>query len=277
MRKLSTIFIFCCLLACNTQRKSLQLVPVQLFNKQNLNGWVVKIRNHDLGDNFGNTFRVEDSLLKVRYDAYENFDDKFGHLFYEIPYSAYLLTVEYRFTGQQVKGGAGWALRNSGVMFHGQDPATMAKDQDFPVSIEAQFLGSNGQQSRPTNNLCTPGTHVMMGDTLFTPHCINSSSQTFTDGEWVVARLLVLGDSLITHIVNNDTVLRYTKPQYDGTDQWVQHASLPAGATISGGTISLQSESAPVDFRKVELINLEKFIHDRKTMQTVLNRLQQQQ
>ena len=58
---------------------------IQLFNGKNLDGWKVKIKGFDLGDNYGNTFRVEDGVLKVAYDQYEKFDGKFGHIFYEKP------------------------------------------------------------------------------------------------------------------------------------------------------------------------------------------------
>lgn len=91
----------------------------QLFNGKDLTGWKVKITGYELGDNFGNTFRVEDGVLKVGYDKYENFGEKFGHLFFEQPFSNYILRAEYRFVGKQVPGGPGWAVRNSGLMLHG--------------------------------------------------------------------------------------------------------------------------------------------------------------
>ncbi len=86
------------------------------------------------GENYGNTFRVEDGLLKVRYDKdkYEKYDEKFGHLFTDKSYSHYRLRVEYRFVGEQCPGGPGWAIRNSGMMLHCEDPAGMTLDQDFP-------------------------------------------------------------------------------------------------------------------------------------------------
>ena len=43
---------------------------IQLFNGKTLDGWDVKISGHDLNDNFGNTFRVENGLLETAYDAY---------------------------------------------------------------------------------------------------------------------------------------------------------------------------------------------------------------
>ncbi len=130
---------------------------IQLFNGKDLEGWTPKIRYSDLGDNYGNTFRVQDGILQVRYDKdkYEKYDERFGHLFYKTPFSSYRLRIEYRFVGDQCPGGPNWAFRNSGVMLHCEDPKTMGKDQDFPASIEVQFLGGNGRDPRTTANLCT--------------------------------------------------------------------------------------------------------------------------
>ncbi|MDX9971561.1 MAG: DUF1080 domain-containing protein [FCB group bacterium] len=229
---------------------------VQLFNGKNLDGWTPKIVGYPLGENFGNTFRVEDGVIKVSYDQYDEFKDRFGHLFYKAPFSNYRLRIEYRFVGEQVKGGAGWALRNSGVMIHGQDPATMKVDQDFPVSIEVQFLGGDGQDERSTANLCTPGTNVVMNGKLHTPHCTDSTSKTYHGDQWVTAEVEVRGNT-IKHIVDGKTVLEYTEPQLDPEDDDGK-ALLDAGQPkmLTGGTISLQSESHPIEFRKVEIMEL---------------------
>ncbi len=231
---------------------------ISLFNGKDLEGWTPKLRGHELGDNFGNTFRVEDGLLKVSYDQYEQFGDKFGHLFYKSPFSNYRFRVEYRFVGDQVAGGAGWATRNSGVMIHCQDPATMRKDQEFPVSIEVQLLGglSDGKK-RTTANLCTPGTHIVMNDKLTRTHCINSESPTFDGDEWVTVEIEVHGSGSIRHYVNGDLVLEYEQPQYDDRDGDGKEFIKDGQALISGGYISLQSESHPVEFRKVEILPTE--------------------
>src|SRR5688572_27185402 len=133
----------------------------QLFNGKDLDGWTPKITGHAWKENFGNTFRVENGVLKVSYDQYRDFANQFGHLFYKEPFSNYRLRIEYRFVGEQVMGGPDWAIRNSGVMIHCQKPETMDRDQKFPVSIEVQLLGGKGSGERPTANLCTPGTHVV--------------------------------------------------------------------------------------------------------------------
>ena len=232
----------------------------QLFNGKSLKGWQPKIRGYAYKDNFANTFRVSDGKITVGYEGYDKFNDRFGHLFYKKPYSYYLFAVEYRFVGEQAPGAPGWAYKNSGVMIHGQKPETMRKNQDFPISIEVQLLGGDDKGERSTCNLCTPGTNVEMDGKLFTPHCINSSSKTFRNDEWVRAEILVLGDEEIKHIVNGDTVLVYQKPQIGGGNVSDFDPSVKIdGTLLKGGYISLQSEGHPVEFRKVEIKNLKKY------------------
>lgn len=249
---------------------------IKLFNGKDLKDWKIKIKDHPLNENFANTFRVENGLMKVSYDQYDGFKDQFGHIFYKQKFSAYLLVVEYRFVGEQVKGGAGWALRNSGAMLHSPAPETMELSQDFPISLECQLLGGNGKDPRSTGNLCTPGTNVEINNKLFTTHCINSTSKTYHGDQWVTVSALVLRDSIIKHIVNGDTAIVYTKPQYDGRDTWVKKAGLKDGELIKEGYISLQSESHPVEFRKVELFDLEPYMKDPKKLQGILKKLQKE-
>jgi len=229
---------------------------VPLFNGKDLTGWKVKIKGHDVGDNFGNTFRVENGVIKVCYDQYQDFGGKFGHLFYEKPFSNYRLRVEYRFVGEQTKGGAGWAFRNSGIMIHGQTPESMGKDQSFPASIEVQLLGGGGKGKRSTGNLCTPGTNVVYHGKLYTPHGLNSTSDTYHGDVWVTCEVEVRGNS-VKHIIEGKTVLEYTDPQLDPNDGDAKKL-LAAGQDkmLRSGTISLQSESHPCEFRKVEIVEL---------------------
>lgn len=245
----------------------------QLFNGKDLNNWIIKIKDAPLNENTGNVFGVEDGKLVVNYEQYEEFRERYGHIFYNEEFSSYLLGIEYRFVGEQVKGGPGWAYRNSGVMLHSQSPESMLLDQDFPVSLEAQFLGGNGTEERPTGNLCTPGTNVILKGELFTPHCVNSTSKTYHGDTWVRAEVLVFKDSIIHHIIEGNTVLTYTQPQYDGNDPWVQKLNLPAGAAISKGYIALQSESHPVEFRKVEIIDLSRYENNPAKLSELLEKI----
>ena len=262
MRKIKLLILISILInillsSCN--QKSTEGEWVQLFNGKDLTGWTPKIVGYEAGDNFGNTFRVEDGLIKVRYDQYDLFKDRFGHLFYKDEFSHYKLRVEYRFQGDQLPDAPGWAYRNSGIMLHGQTPETMELDQDFPTSIEVQLLGCDSIAERTTMNLCTPGTNVIMNNQLILDHCTNSNSKFYFDDIWVTAEVEVRGNDVIYHILDGDTVLQYNQPQLDERDfTYKKLIELNNGdKMLSKGTISLQSEGHPVDFRKVEIMILE--------------------
>lgn len=241
---------------------------IQLFNGKDLTGWTPKIRGHELGVNYGDTFRVQDGLLTVSYDQYKPEDflsmdgknrkdwEKFGHLFYKDSFSHYLLRVEYRFTGDQVENGPGWAFRNNGLMLHGQDPAKMGLNQKFPVSIEVQLLGAGETGERSTLNLCTPGTNVVMDGKLIKRHCTSSNSPSFRGDQWVTVEIEVRGNEVIRHWVDGKVVLEYTKPQLDERDAEARPLIVDGNLMLESGTISLQSESHSTQFRKIELKKL---------------------
>lgn len=218
---------------------------VELFNGENLDGWDFKITGYELNENFANTFRVEDGLMKVRYDEYDEFDGQFGHIFYEEPFSYYRLIVEYRFVGEQAPNGPGWAFMNNGIMFHSQSATSMDLDQDFPDSIEFQLLGGDGGGDRPNGSICTPGTHVVLDGELITDHCIGADGATQHGDQWVTAELVAHGSEKIQHFVNDELVFEYARPQ------------LESGQRISGGYFALQAESHPTDIRSVRVLNLE--------------------
>ncbi len=229
-----------------------------IFNGTDLEGWTAKIRGKEYGDNYKNTFRVVDGVIQVNYDGYEKFNASYGHLFYKNEYSNYKFRMDYRFIGEQLADGAGWATRNSGVMIHCQDPKTMGLNQEFPVCIEVQLLGGLNNGERPTGNVCTPGTHIVLEDKLNKVHCINSKSKTYNGDQWVHLEIEVRNDSIISHKINGKTVLTYYKPQYGGTvDFDMEKWKLKEGMPVKKGFISLQSESHPVEFKNIEILELE--------------------
>lgn len=229
-----------------------------LFNGKDLSDWIVKIHHHDAGVNFGNTFRAEDGMIKVRYDQYGDFNDQFAHLYYKQPFSHFHLKLEYRFTGQLQKGAPSYTILNSGVMFHSQDPRTMPREQNWPISVEMQFLaGLEDGKPRPTGNMCSPGTEIVYQGKQYIGHCLNSTSKTYHRDEWVKAELIVLGDSLITHIINGDTVLQYSKPTMGGgVVSNYDTATWKPGTPLTSGYVALQSEGQPIDFRNVQIKDL---------------------
>ncbi|MFC1529876.1 DUF1080 domain-containing protein [Gemmatimonadota bacterium] len=228
---------------------------IQLFNGEDLTGWDIKVSGYPLNENHLNTFRVENGLLKVSYDGYEAWNGEFGHIFYNRSYSDYILRVEYRFVGEQMPGAPGWAFRNNGAMLHSQSAESMGLDQDFPVSIEAQFLGGSGEGERPTANVCTPGTDITMNGETVPGHCTNSTSKTYHGDEWVTVEMIVHGGGDIFHVVEGDTVLAYSNPVVGGGNI-PEGYLVPVGSALTGGYIALQAESHPIEFRKVELLDL---------------------
>jgi len=231
-----------------------------IFNGHDINDWVVKIHHHNTGENFGNTFRVEDSIIKVRYDQYGDFNDQFAHLYYKKPFSSFHLKFEYRFTGQLQRGAPEYTLLNSGVMYHSQDPATILKEQNWPISIEMQLLAGLGDgQPRPTGNMCSPGTEIVYQGKQYNGHCLNSSSKTYPKDVWVKAELIVYGDSIIHHVIEGDTVLTYSKPSMGGgVVEGYNNALWKPGQPLKSGFIALQSEGQPVDFRNIIIKDLDK-------------------
>lgn len=255
MKTITLLLSLLLLISCSQAHKKTEPQWISLFNGKDLTGWDIKITKHPLNDNYGNLFRVENGILKVSYDQLDSFRGEFGHLFYRKKFSKYKLRVEYRFVGEQCPGGPEWAIRNSGIMFHSQSAESMGLNQDFPVSIEAQFLGGLGKGERSTLSVCTPGTDVDIRGIMAPDHCTSSSSKTFDGDQWVTAEIDVYGDSIIHHIVNGDTVMTYTRPRV-GPGLKPEGYPVPDGTPLKEGYFALQAESTPVEFRKVEIMDL---------------------
>ena len=275
MKSLITLILLATLLACTStskqtnDSKNREEAWISLFNGKDLTGWDIKIAGCELGENYKNNIKVEDGMFRVTYDEFDNFDERYGHIYYKEPFSYYHLRYEYRFTGDQIPGGATWNVRNSGIMVHSQSAKSVGKEQHFPVSIEMQLLGGLNEGERTTGNLCTPGTFVEFEGKENHRHCINSTSKTYHGDQWVKAEMIVLGGEKIIQIIEGDTVLVYEKPMIDSVfvnnnnnwdqsnvpdgDQWKKRY----GEVLKEGYIALQAESHPIDFRNIELQNLE--------------------
>ncbi|MBT5186890.1 MAG: sulfatase-like hydrolase/transferase [Kordiimonadaceae bacterium] len=234
---------------------------VSIFNGKNLDDWTIKFSGQNINVNFRDTFRVEDNMMRVVYDNYTTFDDAYAHIFYKEDLSHYRLKFDYRFTGEQTAESEEWNNRNSGVMYHSQDPDTMYFDQDFPASLEAQTLGGLGngpgprQGERQTGNICTPGTDFHIDGVLMSEHCYNSTSKTYHGDQWVNLEIEVLGDESIKHFINGELVYEFQKPQIipgeeDSTDYTKEKSAL------KNGFIALQAESHPIDFKNILLKKL---------------------
>jgi hypothetical protein len=227
---------------------------VPLFNGRDLAGWTPKIAKHPVGENYRNTFRVEDGMLKVDYSGYDRFDLQFGHLFTNIAYSSYVLRLEYRITGSALADAPPWAKLNSGVMVHAQSPLSMRVEQGFPVSMEFQFLAAGATAGKQTGNPVTPGTNLELDGKLRTEHIHEARSQLYPLDQWVRAEIEVHGGALVIQRINGREVFRYQRPQLDPADKDAA-ALLAAGQPLmlSYGHIALQAESQPIWFRHIEI------------------------
>lgn len=231
---------------------------ISLFDGKTLDGWTVKIAGRPLGENYRHTFRVEDGILKVSYDGYDKFEQRFGHLYTNSAYSHYVLRLEYRFTGDVMADAPHWTALNSGVMLHAQSPLSLTLEQHWPVSVETQFLAQGATAGTQTGNVCTPGTHVHVDGQLTTAHIIDSRGSWYPRDEWVAVEVEVHGPELIIHRINGVEVLRYSHPVLDETDADARRL-LARGAPrrLGSGHIALQAEGQPVWFRNIRLRPLE--------------------
>lgn len=227
-----------------------------IFNGKDLDGWTPKIQGLALGEDPKKTFIVEDGCIKVSYANYSEWGDAFGHLFYKTKFSHYRIRLEYRVVGEQVKNGPGWAIQNSGIMLHCQDPKTMGKDQSFPSSLEFQLLGA-GNGVKTTGNLCTPGTFITLAGKENKGHCLNSTEPTKPVGEWVKAEAEVNGGKLVKHLINGKVVFEYTDTKLNPAEPEAKPLVEAQGNNdLTEGYISLQSESHPFEFRNIEVLEL---------------------
>jgi len=227
---------------------------ISLFNGKDLDGWTIKIAKHPIGENYADTFRVEDGVIKVAYDKYGKFDEQFGHLYSNLPYSRYILRLEYKFVGQPVPDSPAWAKFNSGVMIHSQSPLTMTVPQLWPASMEVQFLCNGTSAGRQTGNVCTPGTNLEINGKLLTDHIIEASGKLSPLDEWVAVEVEVHGNDEVIHRINGVEVLRYQHPQLDPREDSAKRLfALGAPLQLSSGHLALQAESQPVWFRNIRI------------------------
>jgi hypothetical protein len=231
-----------------------------LFDGKTLDGWTPKIRGFPLGENYRDTFSAGNGVLKVSYDKYDKFGERFGHLFYKAPFRAYKLRLEYRFIGETPTDTPAWAIANNGVMIFSQDPKTMAVGDSFPVSVEAQILGLAAGQNRTNGNVCSPGTNIVMGGKLITEHCINSAVPAAPNGEWVKFEVDAFPSGEVVEWQNGVETIRFSDVQLDPDGRMANSKPVIAAAggklALDGGYICLQSEGAPIEFRHIEIMEL---------------------
>ena len=249
--------VFLILASCSGSKKTADKKNAQwvsLFNGKNLEGWQMKIAGYPLGENYGNTFRVEDGILSTRYNQYDSFRSKFGALYFNKKFTNYRLKVEYRFVGQLTPGAPAWGFRDGGIQYHCQAPATVGLTQSFPVCLEYNLHGGNGKDDRPVGEICASGMYVEINGKRNASYCTPATvKRTFHGDQWVTAEIDVR-DSVITHYVNGEEILQYKNPRFDPAHAVGKTFIVNGDDKVRSGYISIQSNSHPMDFRKIEIM-----------------------
>lgn len=255
---LSYVALVFILVSCNAKNKSnpgeLGAHWVSLFNGENLDGWTMKISGYEPGENIGNTFRVEDGILSVRYDEYDSFNNKFGALHFKKAFSDFRLKVEYRFVGETAPGAPSWGFRDSGIQYHGQDPESMEINQPFPVCLEYNLHGGNGIEERPVGQICANGIIIDIDGTKVEDYCTPAKvAHTFHGDQWVTLEV-ESKNGIFRHFVNGEEILSFSNARYNSDHEYGKIFYKESDNQVKGGFVSLQSNSHPIDFRKIEII-----------------------
>lgn len=233
-----------------------------IFDGKTLDGWTAKIARHPLGENWHDTFVAKDGAIQVSYAGYDKFAFQFGHLFYKTPFKAYRLRLQYKVLEPPLPDTPAWARGNSGVMFHSQSPESMGLNQPFPVSVEFQILGKDGEGPRPTGSVCTPGVSITIDGKRQAEHCTTSAGPTIPNGTWTKLELEVLANGQITEKINGAVVHRYADVALDPADPMAAAdakrliAERIGVLPVKEGYIALQSEGHPIAFKDIEVQEL---------------------
>jgi hypothetical protein len=213
-----------------------------LFDGKTLNGWTPKVAKHPAGENYRQTFVVDHGVIRVSYAGYDKLDGQFGHLFYKTPFKAYRLRLTYRFlTEGGLADTPAWARSNSGIMFHSQSPESMTVEQPFPVSVEFQLLGKDGDAPRPTGAVCTPGLTITIDGAKVKEHCTRRPTpRPFPTGPGTKAdhwRSKPNGEVSPQKI--NGVVVHH----YAGSDAWTPTTPSPAGPSPTSSAMPVGARS----------------------------------
>lgn len=206
---------------------------IRLFDGRNLDGW--------LGD--GGMVDVDDDLLRftASTDGYSGANRGDRWLVQEGDWSFYRLRIEYRFPETDLDP-ADWPdgqVRRAAVWVH-----STTGDNKSPVGMEVELLGGDGENDRPTGNVCTPGTQIDMAGRPVTRECVSSASLTHHGDEWVILEVTVLGAERIEHAIDSVRVLSYERPRLDD------------GTLLAGGGLAIRSGGWPFDIRRIDLLPL---------------------
>jgi hypothetical protein len=262
----TTALIVLLLSGCTSTPTSTKPAWQPLFDGKTLNGWTTKIVGYPAGEDPLETFRVKDGAIVINYDKYGgDMQARWAHLFYNQSFKFYKLSLEYRFVGEDMQ-----PLRptqwNSGVLYHAQSPQSMSLNQPYPVSAEAQILGTFAAPYRDggprmTSSACGLGTALSYGGVV-TDDCFKSRVPTKPNDQWVLFELEVLPEGVINHYIDGKLAVTYDHLLLDTSDARKRFPSQQmidaqgGNRELTSGYITFQSEGHPVEFRNIKIMEL---------------------
>ncbi|MCL6265409.1 3-keto-disaccharide hydrolase [Flagellimonas myxillae] len=216
---LGILLLFLC--ACQKEKK-------ELFNGKNLEGWHMDVPKLDSLPNSPKPFVVREGILV-------SLGEPRGHLITDSTFKDYRLEVEYRFPGEP---------GNCGVLVHASTPKSLY--QMFPKSLEVQMKHENAGDF-----------WVIVEDITVD----NMEERRGPKNEWGTTegtkrRILNLTDGSEKPLGDwNNMVIECYR---DKIKVWLNGELVNYGyhATVSSGQIAIQAEGAEVEFRKLDLQNI---------------------
>ena len=221
------ILLMATMFACTTPEPP---KPVSLFNGIDLSGWHVDVPAMDQNPDTVNPFIVRDSMLV-------SLGTPGGHLVTDSVYSNYRITAEYRFAGEP---------GNCGLLVHASTPRALY--EMFPKSLEVQMMHENaGDFWCIVEDIVVPDMEarrgpkeewgITEGKKRRIPNLTDGSEKPL--GEWNKMVVECVADTIKVWV--NDALVNY------GTN-----------CTTTHGQIAVQAEGSEVEFRKLELMRIEK-------------------
>ena len=131
----------------------------------------------------------------------------------------------------------------------------MRKDQEFPVSAEFDIVGGRLLGSHPTGDVCENGTRVTIAGAVLLAKCSKLSPVTIPGDEWVTILAEVQGAARVRQIVNGQLVVEYTDIVLDDKDpDAARLLNFGGDRSLGSGYISIQANSHPIEFRRIEIL-----------------------
>jgi len=227
--------------------------------------WYPYVKGYTPGMDPLKTFRYDASTgyLVVTYADYPNgsFDNHLGLIYYDKKVTNYKVRFEYHFKDPQAKNPVSWGKNNSGIFVFCTDPHMITGNPDFPTGIEIQLLGYQSAGGDVNGQICLNSTVGMYPAKVGSmnvsgPGGCLKSMQSASDFKTQNAAATWVTVEVDVTATGTTSLYQYTADGMKPASP-IQTFAAPVktgGQTVTSGWFSLQSESQPCEFRKIELM-----------------------